>query len=97
MLLLGFVLGILIVLEIWLLSTWISSKKAKLGVVSWGGILITSILGLFAVAWFISSLQENESRAAFMGLALFGGITFASLGITRIKIARDLRKNRGNI
>jgi len=94
MILLGFVLGALVVLEVWLLFSWTTRKKIKLGFFSWLGIVLTSSLALFTIAWFISSLQENESRAAFMGLALFGGVTFAAWGITRIMIARNTRKLR---
>lgn len=59
-----------------------TTLKDKLTVTTW----ITSIVGLIAVffglAWMISSIIENEMRAAAMGLMIFTGFGVILLIIT---------------
>lgn len=87
-----FILGVLIVILIWILHTWISKGKFKLNWLSWIGIVITSVLGLFTFAWTFSCILEGEIQAAGMGLIIFGGAALIAFGLTRRKILRDRRK-----
>jgi hypothetical protein len=90
--LLWFVLGAFLVFTTWILKTWISKNKINMSFLSWSGIIISTILGFFTIAWIVSSIIEGENRAAGMGLLIFGGMTFIAIGLTQRKIRRD---NRG--
>jgi hypothetical protein len=92
--LLYFLLGVLVVILIWALHSWISRQKVRLNWLSWAGIIITSMLAFFTFAWSFSCILESEFQAAGMGLVFFGGAALIAFGLTRRKILRDRRNDK---
>ena len=88
---LWFVLGGFIVLSIWGLKSYISKNNLKISFLSWLGLLIGLFLGFFSIAWLVTSLIEGESRAAGLGLLIFGGLALIILATTRRKIIKNSR------
>ena len=86
-----FVLGGLMVLFIWGLQSYISKNKLKISWLSWLGIVVGLFLSLFSIAWLVTSIREGESRAAGMGLLIFGGLALIILTLTRRKIIKNSR------
>jgi drug/metabolite transporter (DMT)-like permease len=60
---------------------WHSTILAVLGI----------MLALFSIAWSISSLLENESRASGMGLLVFGVTSLICLGLARQLVVKELK------
>jgi len=89
-----FILGVLLVIIIWALHSWISRQKVRLSWLSWAGIIITSMLAFFTFAWSFSCILESEFQAAGMGLVFFGGAALIAFGLTRRKILRDRRTDK---
>lgn len=86
-----FVLGGLMVLFIWVLKSYISKNKLKISWLSWVGIVVGLFLSLFSIAWLVTSIREGESRAAGLGLLIFGGLALIILALTRRKIIKNSR------
>lgn len=86
-----FVLGALVIFFLWSMKSWISRNHIKLSWLSWLGIIMTVIFVIFTLAWTISSVIEGENQAAGMGLLIFGGLSLIIFGLTKRKIARDIR------
>jgi len=89
-----FVLGVLVVIVIWALHSWISRQNVRLSWLSWVGIVVTSGLAFFSFAWSFSCLLEREFQAAGMGLVFFGGAALIAFGLTRRKILRDRHNDK---
>ena len=49
------------------------------------------LLGLFTIAWAVSSLLENEARASGMGLLIFGVMTLICFGLARQLVAKEMK------
>ncbi|NOR15796.1 MAG: hypothetical protein GQ544_08835, partial [Candidatus Aminicenantes bacterium] len=90
--LIWFLIGIIGMGGLWGISTWIKKKQTKLSWVSWVGIVLTMILGLFTLAWCLSSIWEKEYQAAGVGLLIFGTLSLVGMGFTRKSVHRNLRK-----
>jgi O-antigen ligase len=84
-----FLLGALVVLFVWGLRSWTVKNQIKLSWLCGIGIITAVLLGLFTIAWSVSSIVEGENRAAVMGLLFFG---IFSLIIFRL-VWRKLKKN----
>lgn len=67
-----FILGGLTVGALWGLGY--SNSKKKFTKLQLSGFGLSIMIAIFAVAWSISSIAENESQAAAMGIMIFGGI-----------------------
>ncbi len=93
--LLWFILGACLIFIILILKNWISKNKIKLSWLSWVGIVISTILAFFTIAWSVTSIIEGENQAAGMGLLIFGGLTFIVIGLTQKKIKRDIHPKIG--
>lgn len=89
--LMWFILGFLAAGIAWGLLQWVSRKKIKLSWVSWAGMVLAGLLGLFTIAWIVSSLVEEVNQAAAMGALLFGGLTAVIFALTRLKVQKDLQ------
>ena len=87
-----FFLGAVLVFIIWGITGWIKRNQIKLAWPSWMGVLLTTFLALFTVAWFASCILEREIQAAGMGLLIFGGLAFIAFGLTRKKIIKDTKR-----
>ena len=87
-----FCFGAVVVFIIWGITAWIKRNQIKLAWPSWLGIILTTMLALFAVAWFISCILERETQAAGLGLLIFGGLAFISFGLIRKKIIHDIKR-----
>ena len=67
------ILGALTFGAIWGLLNWNSKRKPKLSKLQLSGLLFSMFIALFAFAWSISSIYEDEFQAAAMGIMIFGG------------------------
>lgn len=59
------------------------SKNYRLNWKMYSVSLMGIFLGIFAIAWSVSSVLEGEPRAASMGMVVFGLPSLACLGIFR--------------
>jgi len=89
-----FLIGIIGIGSIWGITAWSRKKQIKLSLLSWVGFLLTLILGLFTIAWCLSSIWEKEYQAAGVGLLIFGTLSLISMGLTRRIIQRTLRRGK---
>jgi len=92
MALMWYMLGALTVIIFWGVKSWTARRQASLSLLSWCGILVEVILIIFTLAWFLSSLAENEIQAARAGLIVFGGVSLIFLGLTRQLVKRDMKR-----
>ena len=92
--LMWFSLGALMVLIFWGVKAWTCRRQVDLSWVSWSGIVLNVILILFTLAWFFTSMAENEIQAARAGLIVFGGVSLVFLGLTRQSVVRDQKSSR---
>ena len=58
------------------------SKKYRLGLIHYAGLILGILLILFSIAWSVSSTLEGEPRAANMGIVFFGLPGIALLTVT---------------
>ena len=72
--LMWFLLGASTVGAICGLYKWNINRKPKLSKLQLSGLLFSMFIALFAFAWSISSIYEDEFQAAAMGIMIFGGI-----------------------
>ena len=86
-----FSLGALAVILFWGVKSWVGRKRARLSLLSWSGIVIALAFVLFTLAWFFTSLAENEIQAARAGLIVFGGTSLVLFGLARYLVARDIK------
>jgi len=77
---------------LWGILAWTKKKQARLSWLSWTGIFFTLLLGLFTLAWCLSSVWEKEYQAAGVGLLIFGTVSLVGMGFTRKSIHRNLSK-----
>ena len=68
-----FLLGASTVGAICGLYKWNINRKPKLSKLQLSGLLFSMFIALFAFAWSISSIYEDEFQAAAMGIMIFGG------------------------
>jgi len=54
--------------------------------------VIGIFLGIFAIAWSVSSVLEGEPRAASMGMVVFGLPSLACLGLFRRLLLAGIKK-----
>ena len=94
--LLTFCLGATTVFFIWGMAGWMKRNQIKLAWLSWLGVILTALLTLFTVAWFVSCIKEGEIQAAGMGLLIFGALSFIAFGLTRKKIIKDNKSRSKN-
>lgn len=59
------------------------SKNYRLNWKMYSVSLLGIFLGIFAIAWSVSSMLEGEPRAASMGMVVFGLPSLAFLGLFR--------------
>lgn len=90
-----FSLGALAVILFWGLKSWLGRKQVGLSLLSWSGIVVDVALILFTLAWFFTSLAENEIQAARAGLIVFGGMSLVLFGLARYLVARDIKRAAG--
>jgi apolipoprotein N-acyltransferase len=81
----------MVVFILWGMTGWIKKNQIKLSWPSWLGVILTTFLAFFTVAWFLSCIIEREIQAAGVGLLIFGALTFIVFGLTRKKIVRDTK------
>ena len=74
-------------------ALYLISKKNILNLFSWSGLVIGGGLILFSIAWAVGSVLEGVSRAASMGLLLFGLSGVVILTLT----GRKIISQKGNI
>ena len=86
-----FSLGALAVMIFWGVKSWFGRRQAKLSLLSWSGIVVAVVFILFTLAWFFTSLVENEIQAARAGLIVFGGMSLVLFGLARYLVARDTK------
>ena len=84
-----FIMGAIIVGIVWVIYSWIKNNQVTLSWPVWTGMIIGILLGLFSVAWAISSIIEGENQSAGMGLLVFGGFTLIVFFLTRKKFKKD--------
>lgn len=67
---------------------WKYTKRYRLNGLAWGGLVLSIFLILFSIAWAAGSILEGVSRAASMGLLLFGlsGIVLLILTLKYINV-----------
>jgi len=65
------------------------SQQQRLGWLDWTGLILGTVLILFAIAWSVGAVLEGVPRAGSMGMLLFGlpGIVITTLSL-RFIIAR---------
>ncbi|MFW6042647.1 MAG: dehalogenase [Chloroflexota bacterium] len=78
------VLSTLVVIGLVVLARRYTLRWYSIGLAALGG-----LLAIFAIAWVTSSLMEGETRAAYVGLIVFGTPVLILLGLTRQLVARD--------
>ncbi len=86
-----FSLGALAVIIFWGMKSWVGRRQARLSLLSWSGIVVDIVFILFTLAWFFTSLAENEIQAARVGLIVFGGISLLLLGLVRQSVVVDIK------
>lgn len=84
-------LGFLVAGSLFLIYTKLHTK-GKMSILTWILVAITIIAAIFAIAWMIASIQENEMQAAGLGILIFGGFSVILGFITRTLIARKGKK-----
>ncbi|KUO60931.1 MAG: hypothetical protein APF84_14000 [Gracilibacter sp. BRH_c7a] len=91
------ILGAATLGAIWGLVYWNTKRKQRFTKPQFSGLLLSIFVGLFAVAWSISSILEDEIQAAAMGIMIFGGtaviLFFLSLRLEQFK--SSISKSRG--
>ena len=87
-----FSLGALAVMILWGVKSWVGRRQARLSLLSWSGIVVDIVFILFTLAWFFTSLGENEIQAARAGLIVFGGTSLVLFGLARYLVARDIKR-----
>ena len=90
--LMWFFLGACLILSLWALVTWNKKRRRRISISGWIWIIMTLITFLFTIAWSFSSLYEGETKAAGMGLLVFGGLTLILFTIASRLIKRSDRK-----
>ncbi|NBJ14816.1 MAG: dehalogenase [Dehalobacter sp. 4CP] len=80
--LMWFFLGTLALGSFWLLQSWKRNTSYKISLIAQSSLILSALLALFSISWTISSLAEGETRAAGMGLAVFGGIAIILFAVT---------------
>lgn len=88
--LMWYLLGGLTVGLFWLVALWSRKKEFKPSPISWLGIVTEIFLILFALSWFVSSIEEGESQAAGMGLLFIGASALIVFALTRKRINREM-------
>jgi len=88
--LMWFAAGVVVPTAFLLIKRWERSKPGRLSWGSWLSFGSTLAVLLFAALWVVSSLIENEGRAALMGAVIFGGITVLLAVVSRLMAVRDL-------
>ena len=65
------------------------SQQQRLGWLDWTGLILGTVLILFAIAWSVGAVLEGVPRAGSMGMLFFGlpGIVITTLSL-RFIIAR---------
>lgn len=90
--LLWFFMGATVVGIIWALTSWIRKNEITLNWQIWTGMISGIILGLFCVAWAISSIIEGENQSAGMGILIFGSVSLIILSLTRRSYVKNIQK-----
>jgi len=57
-------------------------RRFDIGWKGWTGLATGGLLVLFCIAWSTASVAEGETRAASMGLIMFGGAGLIVLAVT---------------
>lgn len=91
MILLWLFLGFIVAVSIYLIYSKLH-VKGKMSVGTWVLSVTTIIIGLFAIAWTIASIQENEMQAAGLGILIFGGLAVILGFVTRALISKKTKK-----
>lgn len=89
--LLAVLFGASLVLVFWVMTSWIKKKQVRFSWLSWMGIGFSTVLGFFSLAWTVSCVLEKETKAAAIGLVIFGGLTFILSGLTRRRMYKEIR------
>jgi hypothetical protein len=87
-----FLLGALAVVILWGVKSWFGRRQARLSLLSWSGMVVDIVFILFTLAWFFTSLAENEVQAARAGLIVFGGMSLVLFGLARYLVGRDIKR-----
>lgn len=91
------ILGAVTFGAVWGLVSWNSKRKLKFSKLQFSGFLLSIFVALFAIAWSISSIMEDEIQAAAMGIMIFGGtaviLFFLSMKLEQFK--SSISKRRG--
>lgn len=87
MTLLWLLLGFLVSVSLYFIYTKLH-LHGKMSVLTWILVVLTIVTALFAIAWMIASIRENEMQAAGLGILIFGGFSVILGFVTRLIISK---------
>ncbi|MBN2467017.1 MAG: hypothetical protein JXD19_02600 [Deltaproteobacteria bacterium] len=88
--LMWFIFGAFVVVFLITVKTWIARKEIILSKLWLVGIIFSTMLLFFAIAWCMTSIIEGENRAAAMGFLFFGAPALTVFGLAGKKLSKGI-------